>query len=173
MEGIHVILKPLSNEDFFIVTQWNHDPKVTEFFSPRKAIDLELQQQWFKKQLEATDKEKYIIICKKKLAKIGLISLMKIDKLNHNCEIGITIGNTDYWGKQHGKEAMQLLLKYCFEKLNMHVVNLTVFETNIRGVKFFTKLGFKHDGKMRDAIFKNNLYHSLAIMSISKAELIS
>ena len=170
MEGIHVILKPLSNEDFFIVTQWNHDPKITEFFSQRNAIDLELQQEWFKKQLQAPDKEKFIIICKKNLAKIGLISLMKIDSANHNCEIGITIGNTDYWGKPHGKEAMQLLLKYCFENLKMHLVYLTVFENNIRGIKFFTKLGFMHDGKLRDAIYKNSIYHSLDIMSISNSE---
>lgn len=170
MNGTYVTLKPLSHDDFIIVTNWNYDPIVTEFFSEREKPELEHQLKWFRNQIEATDKKKYIIICNKKKTKIGLVSLMKIDLLNHNCEIGITIGDTNYWGKPHAKEAIKLILKHCFSDLKLNIVYLTVFENNIRAIKFFKKIGFKNDGIMRQVIFKNKKYISLQLMSILEKE---
>lgn len=170
MKGDFVTLKPLSDDDFIIVTQWNYDPIVTEFFSERDTPDLEKQLKWFQSQLDAKDKKKFIIICNAKKTKIGLISLMKIDLNNHHCEIGITIGNTDYWGKPHAKEAFRLMLEYCFKTLAMNMVYLTVFENNIRAIKFFHKMGLQKDGIFRQAIFKNEKYISLQLMSIQAKE---
>ena len=95
---------------------------------------------------------------------------MKIDLLNHNCEIGITIGDTNYWGKPHAKEAINLILNHCFSDLKLNIVYLTVFENNIRAIKFFKKIGFKNDGIMRQVIFKNKKYISLQLMSILEKE---
>ena len=95
---------------------------------------------------------------------------MKIDLKNHNCEIGITIGNTNYWGKPHSTEAIILLLKHCFNNLKLHIVNLNVFETNGRAIRFFEKVGFTHDGKMRETVLKNNEYLSMILMSFSSNE---
>jgi len=173
MTSNYVTLKPLSHDDFIVVTQWNYDPKVTAFFSERTKPEIEHQQVWFNNQINDTSKQKFIIICKQQKTKIGLVSLMKIDVINMNCEIGITIGNTDFWGKNHGKDAMHLMLKNCFENLKMHIVYLSVFETNIRGIKFFEKLGFNHDGMMRQNVYKNNEFISLNIMSITEIEFLN
>ena len=71
---------------------------------------------------------------------------MKIDHINKNCEVGVTIGDKDYWGKIHGKEALKLTMDYLFFQLNMQTIYITVLEENERSIHFFKKFGFVQNG---------------------------
>ena len=61
----------------------------------------------------------------------------KIDKL--------LIGNTSNRGKGVGEQAMKQLLKYAFEKLPVHTVELNVFDWNKAGIRCYEKVGFVFD----------------------------
>lgn len=42
--------------------------------------------------------------------------------------MGISIGRKDYWGRGHGTDAMRVLLRLAFERMNLHRVYLRVFD---------------------------------------------
>lgn len=48
----------------------------------------------------------------------------------------------------------------------MHRIYLTVLENNKNAYNLYKKIGFKEDGVLRDAIFKNGKYCNLIMMSI-------
>jgi RimJ/RimL family protein N-acetyltransferase len=98
---------------------------------------------------------------------------MGIDHVNKNCEIGITVGDSAYWGQPHAREAIRLVLQFLFAQLNMHLVYLRVMEDNKRAVAFFEKCGFIQAGILREMVFTNGAYHSWIWMSVTQEEFVS
>ena len=59
-----------------------------------------------------------------------------------SAEISVVVGEPRLWGHGYGCEAMQLLLEYAFQELQLSTVWLIVRADNTRGVRLFTRLGF-------------------------------
>lgn len=101
---------------------------------------------------------------------IGFIELGGFDWAARNGWVGIGIGDSDYRGKGYGTEAMQLLLKYAFECLNLHRVNLCVFSYNERAIRSYEKSGFRYEGTQREVIFKEDQRWDIIDMGILRSE---
>lgn len=80
---------------------------------------------------------------------IGQISLADLNLTTGNAWLGIGIGDRDCWGKGYGTDAMQLLLRYVFEQVNLRRVSLEVHEYNTCGIRLYKKLGFQVEGRER------------------------
>ncbi|MCX6760752.1 MAG: GNAT family protein [Candidatus Nealsonbacteria bacterium] len=92
---------------------------------------------------------------------IGTINFLNINKKNKNSEIGIWISK-EYWGQGLAKEALNLMLKFGFEKLKLERIQARVLHRNILAQNLFKKLGFKLEGKLRrKTYFKNKWYDDL------------
>jgi RimJ/RimL family protein N-acetyltransferase len=48
-------------------------------------------------------------------------------------------------GRGLGQQVMNALLKYAFENLSVHTVELNVFTWNIAGIKCYEKVGFSNN----------------------------
>jgi len=73
---------------------------------------------------------------------IGNCSLYNIDERIKEAELGIMIGNRDYWGKGYGSDAVTALLQYAFGDKDMKRVYLKTLAENIRAQRCFSKCGF-------------------------------
>jgi len=82
---------------------------------------------------------------------IGLIGLYTIFQLHHEAFMGIQIGERDYWGKGYGTDALQALLRYAFDELNLQRVSLSFLEGNERAMRSYEKCGFRYEGRQRHA----------------------
>ena len=47
---------------------------------------------------------------------------------------------------------------------------LTVSEPNIGGIKAYEKSGFRIEGRLREAVCRNNVFHDKIVMSLMKSE---
>lgn len=74
---------------------------------------------------------------------IGNCGLMDLDNINRTAEIGIFIGNKDYWNKGFGTEAIILLCNYAFKYLNLNNIQLRVYSFNLRAIKSYEKLDLR------------------------------
>ncbi len=101
---------------------------------------------------------------------IGFIELGGFDWSARNGWVGIGIGDRNYRGKGYGTEAMQLLLKYAFDNLNLHRVNLSVFSYNERAIRSYEKSGFRYEGTQREVIFKEDERWDIIDMGILRAD---
>ncbi|MBI4674560.1 MAG: GNAT family N-acetyltransferase [Chloroflexi bacterium] len=66
--------------------------------------------------------------------------------------VWILIGERDYWGRGFGTDAMRVLLRYAFRELNLHRVVLRVFAFNTRAIRSYEKVGYVHEGRVRNAL---------------------
>ena len=97
---------------------------------------------------------------------IGDIGLGDFDRSSGTAWVGIGIGDPDFRGKGYGTDAMRIILRYAFEELNLHRVNLSVFEFNQRAIRSYEKCGFKYEGILREFIYKEDMRWNIWNMGI-------
>jgi RimJ/RimL family protein N-acetyltransferase len=154
-----VSINSLSEEGKKQIEKWDEDSDVSKYREPYNPAAPKLESINFG-----------IYIGENKSQLIGSIDISSIDLKNNHAEIGMAIGDKNYWGKGIGTESVKLILNYCFVTLNLNKVYLDVWEDNIRAIKCYQKCGFKTDGLLRQHVFKDNKYYSKIIMSILKSE---
>ena len=95
---------------------------------------------------------------------IGNCVYYNVNKTESKAELGIMIGNRDYWNQGYGSETINLLLDYIFTKIALEKVYLTTLEWNFRAQKCFKKCGFSECGE----IFRDG--QKFLVMIIHKKE---
>jgi RimJ/RimL family protein N-acetyltransferase len=100
---------------------------------------------------------------------IGYIGLW-VNWLHGVAWVGIGIGEKDCWGKGYGTDAMQVILRFAFEELNLYRVSLDVFEYNPRAVRSSENAGFSHEGRLRRCLNRNGRRWDLIYMGILRDE---
>ena len=73
---------------------------------------------------------------------IGNCSCYNINETRGEAELGIMIGNRDYWNKGYGTDIVATLVNYVFRQTKLSRIHLKTLESNIRAQKCFQKCGF-------------------------------
>jgi ribosomal-protein-alanine N-acetyltransferase len=84
---------------------------------------------------------------------IGSIGLVAVDFKRKSAEVGLGI-SPEYWGKGHIFEALWILLKYCFDELELERISALTRSDNISVIRLFETAGFKVEGTHREAYRK-------------------
>ncbi len=103
---------------------------------------------------------------------LGSISIHNIDHLNRCAYIGIFIGEKRVRGNGYGAEAINLILNYGFNTLNLHSINLSVHADNYSAIACYKKLGFKEVGRLPEVLFIDGKYVDKIFMSILENDFI-
>ncbi|MFX1495312.1 MAG: GNAT family N-acetyltransferase [Promethearchaeota archaeon] len=169
-----VYLKELSKKDIPLINKWRNDPEVIDFLGgPFRYINIEIEEAWFETYLKNRDKQvRCSIFLDSDEKLIGLVSLLDIDHISKSAEFHIMIGDKKNYDKGYGTEATKLMLNHAFNNLNLNRIYLKVLEDNLRAIKIYDKCGFKKEGVLRSAVYKNGSYKNLIIMSILKKEFV-
>ena len=73
---------------------------------------------------------------------IGNCMYYDLDSVNMQAELGIVIGDRDYWSNSYGYDAVTTLLDYMFSERKLKRVYLHTLEWNTRAQRCFEKSGF-------------------------------
>jgi ribosomal-protein-alanine N-acetyltransferase len=77
---------------------------------------------------------------------IGNCVYYNVDTIESKTEVGIMIGNREFWNQGYGEEAINLLVEHVFNRTKLERIYLTTLDWNIRAQKCFQKCGFKECG---------------------------
>jgi RimJ/RimL family protein N-acetyltransferase len=80
---------------------------------------------------------------------IGNAMYYNIDTVRREAEIGITIGERDYWGRGYGADAVKTLVTSIIEATGFRRVYLKTLDWNTRAQRAFTHAGFRVCGRSR------------------------
>lgn len=116
------------------------------------------------------EKRKHFLICNKENNILGEVVLMDIDEEYRSCIFRIALFNKENFNKGIGYKATKETLKFAFKNLNLHRVELEVYDYNPRAKAMYEKCGFKEEGIKRDALYINNEFHDVYIMAILSNE---
>jgi RimJ/RimL family protein N-acetyltransferase len=80
---------------------------------------------------------------------IGNCTLYDIDEKRGEGQVGIMIGDKEYWSRGYGTDVMTTFTSYIFQNSNLNRLYLKTLEWNIRAQKCFAKSGFTQCGYMQ------------------------
>ncbi|MCP8967393.1 GNAT family N-acetyltransferase [Ectobacillus ponti] len=101
---------------------------------------------------------------------IGFAVIHSIEWNNQTGMLAIGIGEAENRGKGYGSEALQLILRFAFHELNLHRVGLDVISYNKGAIRAYEKAGFRQEGCMREAVYRNGRRYDRLIMSILRPD---
>lgn len=171
--GDRLRLRAAERDDLPLFVAWLNDPEVRQFLFMNLPLSAAQEERWFEDMQKAPPAEHVLVIeirGDNGWTAIGNTSLMNIDWINRLAEVGIFIGEKSFWSQGYGREVMRMMLKHGFETLNLNRIWLRVYEFNKRGIRAYERAGFKHEGRQRQAIFKDGHYHDVLFMSVLRDE---
>ena len=174
--GERVRLRATERDDVKKFYCWVNDPDVTRYLSlylPMSTVD---EENWFDAMTKRDQSEKPLVIEIRdgnEWKTIGNCVVFGIDSVSRLGELGIMLGEKDEWDKGYGTEAMHLLVRHCFDTLNLNRVYLHVYAGNLRAKRSYEKAGFVEEGRLRESVYKHGKYDDVIVMSILRSEWIA
>lgn len=170
-----VELRKFNREDFPHLIGWITSPALlyqwagTIFNFPLTSSQLEN----YIRESERPDPPRLIFTVEDAATKksIGHIELNSIDRKNKSaCICRVLVGPEAQRGKGIGQEMMRKILEVGFRDLNLHRIELNVFDFNAQAIACYEKVGFVREGLHRDVRRIGEEYWSLYRMSMLKDE---
>jgi RimJ/RimL family protein N-acetyltransferase len=167
--GKMVRLRAIERSDLARCVRWLNDPDVVRYLAAYFPLSMAQEERWFERLVSDENRQVYAIEAEEG-AHIGNIGLESLNWKDRSAALGIFIGEREYWARGYGTDAVQTLLRFAFEELNLHRVWLTVHDDNPRAIRCYEKCGFRHEGRDREAWFGNGEYHDELRMGILQFE---
>jgi RimJ/RimL family protein N-acetyltransferase len=148
VRGAKVVLRIKRVEDAPDDHRWRQDPELASL-DAAEVLRQPLEQ--FTRDLEQelrflTPWVRRFAIDTLEGVHIGNCMLYDIDTISGQAELGILVGNRDYWNGGYGREAVELLVAECFSQRTMRRIYLHTLSWNARARRAFAGCGFREVG---------------------------
>ena len=167
--GERIRLRAVKRQDLPRFVKWFDDPEVRAGIQLFMPLSLDEEEQWYEAMLKRDPIEHTLSIDVHKgdeWIHIGGCGLMDFEPHSRRMELGITIGEKSAWDQGLGTDTVRTLLRHAFDTLNLNRVVLRVFETNLRAIQVYKKIGFVEEGRLRQDHFIDGQYVDVLIMGI-------
>ena len=101
---------------------------------------------------------------------IGHVRLTVLLWHARSARLALGIYDRRFWSRGYGTEAIRLLLRYAFDDLGLHRVDLLVIEYNARAIRAYEKCGFVREGVVRESALVDGAWYGDIQMSILEHE---
>lgn len=172
MYGKTIVLRELRWEDLPEVRAWmTHGPTASllgdRFVRPQT---WEQTENYLRDLVEGNAAGVHFAIAEpEKLRYLGQLALTGIDPVARKCRLMIVL-KPEEQGKGYGTEALRLALEYAFRWMNLERVALSVQADNLRAIRAYERVGFRHEGRLRREAYRDGAYIDVLEMGILREE---
>lgn len=168
IEGTLVRIRAIEQGDLPTFVKWINDPEVTTYLQFEPPMSMEDEVVWYHHMTGSRDKVFAIETLDGRL--IGNIGMIGLDWRNRKTDLGIMIGEKEFWSRGYGADTIIVMLRYLFEELGLNRVGLYADIENHRAIRCYEKCGFVHEGVVRHHRFKDGRYTDSIVMSVLRQD---
>ncbi|MGL4995125.1 MAG: GNAT family N-acetyltransferase [Deefgea sp.] len=103
---------------------------------------------------------------------IGTCGLFRWNHAWHSAMAGYELAQTA-WRQGLMQEALAAILPYGFSEMNLNRISAQIHPSNTASLKLMPKLGFAHEGQLREVGFWGGQFHDLVQFGLLKREFVS
>lgn len=167
VEGNRIYLSPMCVEDAEKYVKWFSNRKTSDgLHQTSKLYNVESEREWIENSLKSNKEYNFAIVNSINDELLGNCGISNINYIDRCATVGIFIGDEENRNKGYGSEALNLLLNYGFNFLNLHNIKLDVFSFNERAIGCYNKVGFKECGRRHECCFLDGKYYDSISMEI-------
>lgn len=168
-----VYLRAFEPEDYKLINKWRQDEEYQKLTGGNKFyISSERDKKWVEEKIHNDRNETYWAICVKENNEfIGFMGINDFDWINRKAKWHtLVIGKKKYRNIKYTLDAILLMLDHAFNQLDFHRIYGYYLQENKASIMLGKMVGFKIEGTLREAVFKNGKHHDLLAISILKEE---
>lgn len=150
-----LLLRQIQPEDAEALFATFSDEEVMEFYGhlPHRSLDdsrelIRQQQAWYARR----EGIRWGITRRGYDTVIGSCGFYLFDESFHRAETGYELSRA-FWSQGIMTEAMSAIITYAFTELNLHRIEAVVDDVNERSKGLLRKLGFTHEGTLRQHFY--------------------
>jgi RimJ/RimL family protein N-acetyltransferase len=163
LAGELVTLRPVQRSDAAELAAV--DVETLRLTGTHRTFELAELEQWYATRAEQTDRIDWAIIQSATGAWAGEVVVNDLDVENRCCAFRILLQGPRFYGRGLGSEATRLAVEHAFG-VGLHRVELEVYDFNPRARRVYEKVGFRHEGTRRDALFWNGGWVDAHVMAM-------
>ncbi len=170
MQGKLVRLRAYEKSDADALFRWFSDEDVTRWLGPPNFPSRAHQERFIELASASSADAKYFAIETLEGKLVGDCGLRFIDWKNRKAEFFITIGEKEFWGKGLGSDALRIVMRLAFDKMNLNRLWLSVLVDNPRAVRCYEKCGFVREGLLRQESYVDGKYRDVLLMALLRED---
>jgi RimJ/RimL family protein N-acetyltransferase len=172
LRGARVRLAALTHDDLPEIARWHQDAGFARLFDARPAAPKTSAalEGWLEDYSRANNGFVFAIRPLAGETLLGIVELEGILWAHQHAWLSIAIGDPAHQGQGYGAEALGLALRFAFQELNMHRVQLTVFSYNARAIALYERLGFVREGVYREHLQRDGQRHDMYLYGLLRRE---
>ncbi|PTX64354.1 RimJ/RimL family protein N-acetyltransferase [Melghirimyces profundicolus] len=167
-------LRKLTTADFPRLIEWTDSPEfLLQWAGPRFHFPLdEAQLAGHLKGNEGKNAERinFKAIEEASGEMVGHVELNRIDREHRSATLARVLLDPARRGGGLGTAMVREAVRYAFGELDLHRLDLYVFDFNRSAIRSYERAGFRWEGTMRDARKMGDEYWNLCIMSLLQPE---
>lgn len=150
--GDKIILRSVTiNDATDEYVSWLNDKEVTQVLATiTYPYTMEMLHDYISSILRDDRNCMFMILDKATEQAVGTIKISNIEKVNGTCNLGIMIGNRNFWGGGFGKEALRMTIDYAFNVLKIRKICDSIHSNNPRALATDLKIGFSVEGVLKE-----------------------
>lgn len=171
LQGETVELRRHDRDNYALYAEWYGDAEVWHLTSwTSSPLSQSAVERLFEEREKSVTDDSFAIHARDEREPIGVISLMNISEANDSADLSVILGPSEKRDQGYGADAIGTLLDYAFGELELHRVGLSVFEFNEAAIATYEKLGFRKEGRYREAVKRDDTFHDAILMSLLAPE---
>ena len=173
LKGNNIYIRALEPNDLEFVYAMENDESIWEVSNTQTPYSRFLVKQYLENAQQDIYEAKQLrlAICQDQdFPALGLIDLFDFDPKNNRAGIGIVIQGNANRKQNIGSEALELLIRYSFQHLNLHQLYANIGTENRASIALFTKFGFQKIGTKKDWTLVNGVYIDEAVFQLINNE---
>ena len=170
LEGKLVNLRAVRDADAPAFRRWLNDQEIARYMGDRYPLPAEAAAARSQAATMGSFESVRLAIETKGGQHIGGVNIFDSSPEVRSAQIGVLIGEREYWSRGYGSDAVRTALRFAFDEMNLNRVFLQVWSFNERAIAAYRKLGFTEEARMRDDVYTMGGYHDNVIMSILRDE---
>jgi len=164
LTGENCCLRPLTKTNLTKLSEWMNDDEVTRLLFTGSTPVTPNDLPW------PLESDAVVLGIWSGFDFIGTTGLYSIHPIAHSAEFRILIGDKKYWGRGIGTECTKMIIDYGFDRLNLNMIWLGVNIENKAAIRVYEKVGFVHEGILRQVQYRNGRYYDVHRYSILREE---
>ena len=151
---------------------WFNDNRVRQYLSMNMGLTESSEREWIVGQ--GHNKEALVWMMYADGVLVGSLGLHRINLTDRQAELGISVGNKEYWGKGIATAAEIAVIDYAFSNIvaeGLHKVWARVFSGNGASQKVIEeKVGFRAIGTRKEDVWCNGAWYDVWMGEMLKSD---
>lgn len=172
IETDRLVLRQITKDDAEDILKYLSDETVMKYYGlkPFKSIDEALEEiAWYQSTFDENSGIRWGITLKGHGKVIGSFGFLNKVPRHFRSDIGFELSQ-DFWGQGIANEALEAVIKYGFEQLNLQRIQALIEPPNNSSQKLVERNGFIKEGLLRNYEFTCGKFDDLFMYSLIKQD---